>query len=65
VLQEGFGQVPGDFYAEKVWIVIAGLFCKGTMPKFTPLPQSRTSKGGEGVKTIHYPLYLQDICVRE
>ncbi len=32
-------------------------FCTGTMLQSMQLPQPRTSNGGEGIKTIRYPLY--------
>ncbi len=40
-------------------------FCEGTIPKSMLLPQFRTSKGDEGVKTIRYPLFLPDIALAD
>jgi hypothetical protein len=37
-------------------------FCARTMTQSTPPPQPRTSKGGKGVKKVHYPLYPPDIA---
>jgi hypothetical protein len=40
----------------------SGLTSQETIPKYTPLPQYRTSKGDESVKTVCYSLYSPDIA---